>query len=174
MNLNTDEDISTVLIKNQSILHFNHRYGFWSSLLLFQLELLKALVFEKVCFNLIKLSLFCFIYFFCLLLFFISFRFFVSFVFTGARTIPLKENCPALPPVKVRVGVSFRVRARVGGQLSLGAIALEPLLPIKKRGFFTCQQNFRFYSFIICAKLHLFVDATWTKWSKLDDVHIFQ
>ena len=45
------------------------------------------LVFEKVCFNLIKRNLFCFIYFFFLLLFFISFRFFLSFVFTGVSTI---------------------------------------------------------------------------------------
>ena len=45
------------------------------------------LVFEKVCFNLVKRNLFCFIYFFFLLLFFISFRFFLSFVFTGVSTI---------------------------------------------------------------------------------------
>ena len=61
------------------------------------------LVLEKVCFNLTKLSLFCFIYFFCLLLFCISFRFFVSFVFTDVKAIPPKalwlgldlgDNCP--------------------------------------------------------------------------------
>ena len=72
---------------------------------------------------------------------------------------PPKKIAP-LPTVKVRVGVSFRVRARIGGQFSPGVIVLEPLLPMKKRRFFTCQQNFRFYSFIICAKLHLFVDTT--------------
>ena len=72
------------------------------------------LIFEKVCFNLIKRNLFCFIYFYFLLIFFISFRFFVSFVFTGVSTIPPKalglglelegggaiflgNNCPRTP-----------------------------------------------------------------------------
>ena len=77
--LNTDESVSTVLIKYESICYiltpcmdFDH------------------LVFEKVCFNFIKLSRFCFIYFFFLLLFVISFRFFLFFVFNGVRTIPPK------------------------------------------------------------------------------------
>ena len=104
LNLNADESNSTVLIKNGSILSFNHLYGLWSSSLLSQLELFKVLVFGKVCFNLIKLSLFCFIYFFFILLFFISFRFFVSFVFTGVRTVPPKENPPTS---RLRLGFGF-------------------------------------------------------------------
>ena len=128
LNLNIDESILRILIKNESILHFNHRYGFWASSLLSQLELFKVLVFGKVCVNLIKLSLFCFIYFSFLLLFFISFWFFVSFAFTGVRTIPRNEDCL---PIRVRFRVSFRVRARVGG-----AIVLEPFLPVEEKEIF--------------------------------------
>ena len=118
------------------------------------------LVFEKVYFNLIKLSLFCFIYFFFLLLFFISFWFFLFFLFTRVRTIP---------PKALGLGV----------ELGVGAIFLWDNCPRTaftggKKWFFTCQRNVRFYSFIICAKLHLFVDAKRTKWSKLYDVLIFQ
>ena len=134
LNLNTDESVSTVLIKNGSILHSNHLYGFWSSSLLSQLELFKVLVFGKVCFNLIKLSLFCFIYFFFLLLFFISFRFFVSFVFTGVRKFPPKKI--ALPPVGVKGWVSFRVKVRIWVKFSSGAIVLEPFLSVEKKEIF--------------------------------------
>ena len=70
------------------------------------------LVFEKVCFNLIKRNLFCFIYFFFLLLFFISFRFFVSFVFTGVGTIPPKKIVP--PP---RLGSVFGLALELGLEL---------------------------------------------------------
>ena len=98
LNLHTDQNVSTVTIKNGSIFTLIN-YVFWSPSLLSQLELFKGVVFGKVCFNLIKLRLFCFIYFFFLLLFFYSFRFFVSFVFTGVGRIPPKENCPS--PVRV-------------------------------------------------------------------------
>ena len=134
LNLNADESNSTVLIKNGSILSFNHLYGFWSSSLLSQLELFKVLVFGKVCFNLIKLSLFCFIYFFFILLFFISFRFFISIFF-----LPVSGQLPQkkiAPPVGVRVWVSFRVRARIEGKFLSGAIVLEPFLPVEKKGIF--------------------------------------
>ena len=134
LNLNTDKSVSTGLIKNGSILHFNHLYGFRSSSLLSQLELFKVLVFGKVCFNLIKLSLFCFIYFFFILLFFISFRFFISIFF-----LPVSGQLPQkkiAPPVGVRVWVSFRVRARIEGKFLPGAIVLEPFLPVEKRGIF--------------------------------------
>ena len=67
------------------------------------------LVFEKVCFNLIKRNLFCFIYFFFLLLFFISFRFFVSFVFTGVSTIPPKA-----------LGLGLELKGGGGGAIFLG------------------------------------------------------
>ena len=53
LNLNSDESVSTALIKNGSILHFNHLYAFWSSSLVSQLELIKVVV--LVCFSLIKL-----------------------------------------------------------------------------------------------------------------------
>ena len=104
--------------------------------------------------------------------FFFFFWFFVSFVFTGVQTIPLKDNCHF--QVGVRVWVSFRVRARIGGIFSLGAIVLEPFLLVEKKEIFTCQQNVTFHSSIICAKLHHFVDTKWTKWSKLDVAHIFE
>ena len=92
LNLNTDESASTVLIKNWSILRCNYLYGFWSTSLLSQLELFKVLVFGKGFFNLIKLTIACFIYFFFILLFFISFWFFVSFSF-----IPPKRKLPPPP-----------------------------------------------------------------------------
>ena len=79
------------------------------------------LVFEKVCFNLIKLSLFCFI-----------FSFF-------------------------SLGLGLELGGK--GTIFLGTIVLEPFLPVEKRGFFTCQRDVRFYLFIICAKLHIFVDT---------------
>ena len=142
LNLNTDGSVSTVLINYESILYFNHRYGFDHP------------VFEKVCFNWIKLSLFCFIYFFFLLLIFIYFRFFVSFVFTGVRTIPPKV-----------LGLGLKL---------WGKLSQSRFYRWKKRRFFICQRNVRFYLFVICAKLHLLVDTKLTKWSKLDDVIIFQ
>ena len=134
LNINTDESVLTVLIKNGSILRFNHLHGFWASSLLSQLELFKVLVFGKVCFNLIKLSLFCFIYFFFILLFFISFRFFISIFFYRCPDNSPKRKLP--PPVGVRVWVSFRVRARIEGKFLSGAIVLEPFLPVEKRGIF--------------------------------------
>ena len=111
LNLNTDKSVSTGLIKNGSILHFNHLYGFRSSSLLSQLELFKVLVFGKVCFNLIKLSLFCFIYFFFILLFFISFRFFISIFFYRCP-----DNSPKrkLPP---RLGLGFGLALGLGLEL---------------------------------------------------------
>ena len=116
LNINTDESVLTVLIKNGSILRFNHLHGFWASSLLSQLELFKVLVFGKVCFNLIKLSLFCFIYFFFILLFFYFFSVFCLFCFFRCL-----DNSPQrkLPPVGVRVWVSFRVRARIRGEIFL-------------------------------------------------------
>ena len=44
----------------------------------------------------------------------------------GIQTIAPEENCPP-PPVRVRVLFRVSVRIRVGGQLSLGAIVLEPV-----------------------------------------------
>ena len=117
------------------------------------------LVFEKVCFNLIKLSLFSFIYFFFLLLIFISFRFFVSFVFTGAR---------AIPPKVLGLGLML------WGNFPRRQLSQNRFYRWKKRRFLICQRNVRFYLFVICAKLHLLVDPKLTKWSKLDDVIIFQ
>ena len=73
LNFNTDQSVSTVLIKYIYIL--------------FTCKDFDHLFFEKVCSDLIKLSLFCF---FFLQLFFISFRFFVSFVFSSVRTISPK------------------------------------------------------------------------------------
>ena len=93
LNLNTDESVSTVLIKNGSTLHFNHLYEFWSSSLLSQLELFKIIVIRKSFFNLIKLSVFCSISF-CPSSVIFSFLLFASFVFTGVWTFASEENCP--------------------------------------------------------------------------------
>ena len=41
LNLNIVECVSTVVIKNGSILHFNHLYGFWSSWLCLNLNFSK-------------------------------------------------------------------------------------------------------------------------------------
>ena len=120
LNLNTDKSVSTGLIKNGSILHFNHLYGFRSSSLLSQLELFKVLVFGKVCFNLMKLGLFRFIYFFFLLLLFIYFRFFVSFVFTAVRTIPPKENSPRLG---LGFGLALGLGLGLGGNFPRGQLS---------------------------------------------------
>ena len=137
LNLNTDDSISAVLIKNGSILNFIDLNGFWSASFLSQLEFFKVLVQGKVCFNLIKLSLFCFIYFLFLLLFLISFWCFVSFVLVflppSPSLPPQKKN---LPPVGVRVWVSLRVRARIRGKFFSEAIVLEPFLPVGKKEIF--------------------------------------
>ena len=130
LNVNSDESVSAVLIKNGSILHFNRLYGFWSSSLLSQLELFKVLVFGKVSFNLIKHSLFCFIYFFFILLFFISSRFFVSFVLPVSGQFPPEKIAP---PVGVRVWVSFWVRARIGGEIFLVGNCPRTVLPVEKK-----------------------------------------
>ena len=110
------------------------------------LNFLKFQLFGKVCFNFIKLSVFCFISFFFLLLFFISFLFFVSFVFIGVRTIVPEENCC---PVRVRVQVSVRIRVRVGGYFFSGATVLEPFLPVKNKEILDmptkCQVSFIYY-----------------------------
>ena len=92
--------------------------------------------FGKVYFNLIKLSLFCFIYFFFILLFFVSFRFFISFVFNGVRTISLKESYPLPFPIVVRVWFSFRVRARIGVKYSSRAICPRTVFTGCKKGDF--------------------------------------
>ena len=98
--LNTGESVSTALIKNRFILHFNHPYGFWSLSPLSQLELFKVVVFGKFCFDFIKLSLFCLIYFFFLLLLFISFW---SLPVSGK--FPTKKIAPPPLPVRIRVWV---------------------------------------------------------------------
>ena len=110
LNLNTDESVSAVRIKNGSILHFNHLYGFWSLSLLSQLELVKVLVFGKVCFNLIKLSLFVLFNFsfFCYFLFL-----FYSFVFTGVRTISPQSKLH--PRLGLGFGLALEVGLRLGG-----------------------------------------------------------
>ena len=105
LNLNTDKSVSTGLIKNGSILHFNHLYGFRSSSLLSQLELFKVLVFGKVCFNLIKLSLFC--------LFLFSFFYCFLFLFGFSFLLFLPVSGQITPSGWVRVWVSFRVRDRL-------------------------------------------------------------
>ena len=134
LNLNADESNSTVLIKNGSILSFNHLYGFWSSSLLSQLELFKVLVFGKVCFNLIKLSLICFIYFFFILLLFISFWSFVSLFFTGVRTIPPKDNCLSSPPrLGLVFGLALGLALGLRGNFPRGTIVLEPFLLVEKK-----------------------------------------
>ena len=117
LNLNTGEGVSIVLIKNGSILHLNHLYGFLSSSLLSQLELIKFLVYGKVCFNLIKLSL--------------GFSFLVFLPVSGQ--LPPKKIALS---VGVRDWVSFRVRARIGGKFSSEAIILEPFLPVEKKESF--------------------------------------
>ena len=161
LNVNSDESVSAVLIKNGSILHFNRLYGVWSSSLLSQLELFKVLVFGKVSFNLIKHSLFCFIYFFFILLFFISSRFFVSFVLPVSGQFPPEKIAPRLG---LGFGLAFGLGLGLGGKFSSLAIVLEPFYRWKKRRIFACQRNVRFHSSIICAKLPLFVDTKWTKW----------
>ena len=118
-----------------SILRFNYLYGFWSTSLLSQLELFKVLVFGKGFFNLIKLTIVCFIYFFFILLFFISLWFFVSFVFTGVLAIPPKRKLP-LPLVGVCVWVSFRVRARIEEKFSSGDNCPRTVLPVEKKEIF--------------------------------------
>ena len=82
-----------------------------------QLELIKVLVYGKVCFNLIKLSL--------------GFSFLVFLPVSGQ----LRPKKIALS-VGVRDWVSFRVRARIGGKFSSEAIILEPFLPVEKKESF--------------------------------------
>ena len=78
-----------------------------------QLELIKVLVFGKVCFNLAKLS------FFVLFIFSFFYCFLFLFGFSFLLFLPVSGQSPpekiALP-VRVRVWVSFRVRARIGGK----------------------------------------------------------
>ena len=99
----------------------------------FCLSLKRFWLFQKVCFILIKLSVFYFIFFFLLLLCFIYFLFFVSFVYAGGWTIVRKENCPPL-------GLEFRLALGLGlelGQFSLGAIVLKPFFTSGKQGDFS-------------------------------------
>ena len=75
-----------------------------------QLELFKVLVFGKVCFNLIKTSLFClflFSFFYCFLFLF-GFSFLLFLPVSGQ--FPLKKIAPS---GWVRVWVNFRVRDRL-------------------------------------------------------------
>ena len=114
-------------VQGRPIIHFNHLHGFWSSSLLSQLELFKVLLFGKVCFNLIKLSVFCFISFFFFLIIFYFFSVLSLFCFYRCP-----ENCPEeyCPPVRVRV------RVKVGRQFSSGASVLEPFLPAERKEIF--------------------------------------
>ena len=120
MNLNTDECISTVLIKNGSILHFHHLYRFWLSWL-FRKSLFQ---FDK---TFVSFVLFIFSFFYCFL--FLFGFWFLLFLPVSGQFSP-KEDCPSL--VGVRVWVSFRVKVRIGGKFSLGAIVLEPFLLVAK------------------------------------------
>ena len=115
LNLNTDERVSTALIKNGSILHFNLLYGFWSPSLLSQLDLIEVLVVGKVCFNLMERSLFvlCILSFFYCFLFLFGFPF-LLFLLVSGQFSPKK----IATPVRGRVWVSFRVRARIGRKFS--------------------------------------------------------
>ena len=85
---------------------------------------------------------------FCLISFF-----FCYFLFLFGRSfllfLPVSEK---LPPRKIdsRLGLRFRIALGLG------------------------FKNVRFHPFIICPKLHLFVCTKRTKWSKLDDAHIFE
>ena len=47
LDFDTDENNSTVLIKNGSLLYFNHMWKFWSRSLLSQLERFNILVVKK-------------------------------------------------------------------------------------------------------------------------------
>ena len=116
LNFNTGESVSTLLIKNGSILRFNDLYWFWSLSLLSQHELFKVLVFGKVCFSLIEPTLFCFIYSFFILLFFISVRLFVFLLLPVSGQLPLKKIAPLL------LGLGFALALELG--LGLGAIFL--------------------------------------------------
>ena len=99
-----------------------------------QLELFKVLVFGKVCFNLIKTSLF------CLFLFSFFYCFLFLFGFSFLLFLPVSGQFPpkkiALPPVGVKVCVSFRVKFRIWVKFSSGAIVLEPFLSVEKKEIF--------------------------------------
>ena len=116
-----------------------------------QLELFKVLVFGKVCFNLIKLSLF------CLFLFSLFYCFLFLFGFSFLLFLPVSGQIA--PSGWVRVWVSFRVRDRLFQRnfvnrsphfvniLLLGLWGTFPwellyqnrFFRWKKRRFFTCK-----------------------------------
>ena len=85
--------------------------------------------------------------------------------------LPPRINCP---PHRVRVLISVRVRFRVGGKFSAKAIVLRTVLPVETKEIFYMETKYWLHSFIICAKLHLFPYTKSNKWSKLDDVHVFE
>ena len=82
---------------------------------------------EKFVSTFVSFVLFIFSFFYCFL--FLFGFWFLLFLPVSGQFSP-KEDCPSL--VGVRVWVSFRVKVRIGGKFSLGAIVLEPFLLVVK------------------------------------------
>lgn len=99
MNLQTDGSVWTVLIKNGSILRFNHLHGFWSPSLFFSLNVFKFLIFWKGLFEFHKTYL--------LLFFFFVNYFLILFCFLFLLFSPMSGHLPSRGKLLAWLGLEF-------------------------------------------------------------------